>query len=567
MTQPPQPNPAWRKWTLRALGVLCLAGALGLLALVGLAVWPLLHKPAPPVSTKILLNRLSGQAGEFAGGVALLFCGVWLFQRARARRAPARPGDQPSRQTRGSRAHSAKRWSWCNVLEVGAEHRRLWQFAAATSAPALRGDRRFALTESLPSAAISRDWRSLWQRKLNIAWLPPDQVFLRVVHLPRSDPDELPAMLELQLEKLSPLPVNQIVWSFELLPALAAEFQTILVIIAERTGVEEFLGALEHERYLADRLELPLVHQLVTNLPDAEGTWLYLSPQETKTICLAAWWYGGRLADVNLIQLPNDGTGPGMLTAHLTKIAWGGEIEGWLTTTPVWNLVADESAVEAWETALRPWAGEALRVQPAPTREGLAQLSAGRAAERTSRANLLPPEFTTRYRQAFIDQLWMRGLGAAVVLYVLGVLGYLGWLQVLDYQKNNLQREVVQLSGTYTNALRLKERVKVFQEQANLKSLALDCLRVTSELLPAELTLLQFNFTGDKDLYLQGNVPSSNQIQVTEFNTELRKVVVDNEPLFARDKVQPPKFTSPGGPNTQISRWDFSAGLNLAETR
>ena len=69
--------------------------------------------------------------------------------------------------------------------------------------------------EPLPERLVTKDWQHLVQPRLNVAWLPPDEVFLRVVQLPKADPAETLSMVELQLEKISPLPVAQIVWCFE----------------------------------------------------------------------------------------------------------------------------------------------------------------------------------------------------------------------------------------------------------------------------------------------------------------------------------------------------------------
>ena len=43
--------------------------------------------------------------------------------------------------------------------------------------------------------------------------------------------------------------------------------QTVVVVIAARNVVEEFLGELEGQGYLADRLELPLLDQLQAFVP------------------------------------------------------------------------------------------------------------------------------------------------------------------------------------------------------------------------------------------------------------------------------------------------------------
>src|SRR5258708_35536808 len=117
--------------------------------------------------------------------------------------------------------------------------------------------RKIGALDPLPTKVVAKDWSTMFQRKLNIAWLPADQVFLRVVHLPASDPQELLSMVELQLEKLSPLPVAQIVWSMEPLPKVAENLQPVIVIMPPRDLVEEFAGKLQSSGYRAVRLEVP----------------------------------------------------------------------------------------------------------------------------------------------------------------------------------------------------------------------------------------------------------------------------------------------------------------------
>src|SRR5438132_3204596 len=159
------------------------------------------------------------------------------------------------------------RWHSCNILHSAHDVRNLWQFSAGSNI-ALQRQIAALPTEPLPPKVVAKYWQTLFQPKLNVAWLPADKVFLRVVQIPKSDPAEMQAMLELQLEKLSPLPVAQVVWGFELLPpapvadtmtTLEGEMQTAIVIIVARAQVEEFLGQLETQEYLADRLELPLL--------------------------------------------------------------------------------------------------------------------------------------------------------------------------------------------------------------------------------------------------------------------------------------------------------------------
>src|SRR6266568_3162192 len=177
------------------------------------------------------------------------------------------------------------RWHSCNVLRIGRDARQLWHFAAGNGEATLSAEQRLAPPASLPAKLIAKNWRALWQKKLNIAWLPAEQVFLRVVHLPKCEPAELHSMVELQLEKLSPLPVNQIVWSFEPVPQSAGELQTVIVIVAERNGVEDFLGKLETDGYMADRLELPVLQQLPATVIGRDRAWVYRQAAEKKSGC------------------------------------------------------------------------------------------------------------------------------------------------------------------------------------------------------------------------------------------------------------------------------------------
>jgi hypothetical protein len=78
----------------------------------------------------------------------------------------------------------------CNVLHVAAEGRRLWQFQAQGKFGMMR-EHVSPDGEALPAGLAQKNWGHLWQPSLNIAWLPAENVFFRVVHLPASSPAEM----------------------------------------------------------------------------------------------------------------------------------------------------------------------------------------------------------------------------------------------------------------------------------------------------------------------------------------------------------------------------------------
>ena len=487
----------------------------------------------------------------------------------------------------------------CNVLQTVSEGRRLWQFGVSNNEVTLAAETALLPSEPLPARIVTKDWRSLWRRKLNLAWLPAHQVFLRVVHLPAANLAELRPMVELQLEKLSPLPVTQIAWSIEVLPPLAhpgladnraagsssppadtaakaesklaaaeiqtVSLQTVILLIIARNQVESFLGQLEGQGYLADRLEFPLLHQLVTTPVHEDGVWVYPSADAEKRIGLVAWWSNRSLQNLALLHLPANDQWQDLLGEQLTRMAWAGELDGWRTASPRWHLVADETAAALWQPALDRWIDEPVAVISALPPAKLAALNVQRVAQQTAQANLLPAEHAARYQQLFIDRLWMRGLAALAILYTLGVAVFLGWLQYVQFQKSQVEANVARLAKDYQKARQLKEQIRVLQEQVSLKFAALDCWKAVAETLPPELTLSSMSFTGGKRLSLFIQAPTDQITKVSEFNMALAKSRMRGAdgPLLFR-KIDPPTPSAVQGA-ASVQTWSFNCELNSPE--
>ncbi|HEY5083360.1 MAG TPA: hypothetical protein VII48_02470, partial [Rhizomicrobium sp.] len=232
-------------------------------------------------------------------------------------------------------------WRSANVLESSPGGRRLWQLAAEGGRFTVTKETVLLANEAPPTAAVGKDWQELLRARLNIAWLPLDKVFLRAIQLPTSDAAEVQSMVELQLEKLSPLPVTHIVWSVYLLPTPADKpdaLQTVIVIIALRAYVEEFLGALEAIDYLPDRLESPALEALLATKINEDGVWIFAVDDGEPA--LIAWQQGGVLQNLTLISLPAGPDRGLQLKTQIEQIAWSAELEGWLTEPPAIHLIA-----------------------------------------------------------------------------------------------------------------------------------------------------------------------------------------------------------------------------------
>ena len=107
--------------------------------------------------------------------------------------------------------------------------------------------------------------------------------------------------------------------------------------------------------------------------------------------------------------------------------------------------------------------------EPIGLPQALAALTARRVSTTTATTNLLPPEYAKRYKQQFVDRLWMRSLGAILMLYIFGVVIYIGFVQFASFRYDSTVEEARGLSQQYTNALQLKEKLRVLQDTLELQ--------------------------------------------------------------------------------------------------
>jgi len=457
------------------------------------------------------------------------------------------------------------RWNSCNLLHLAPDAKRLWQFDAKGGSFVLNREQRIAHTDPLPAKPVAKNWSSLWQPKLNVAWLPPDEVFLRVIELPASSPAETTQMVELQLEKISTLPVNQIVWTMHAFPRRASEgeqLQTVVVVIVPRQVVEAYLGKLEGDGFQPDRLEVAMLDQLEAIVPQGDGAWVFPQALGGQNAAVVAWWTGGILRNLSLVVLPPTGNAQAELTQQISLILWSGELEGWLDLAgkSAWHLVADPVSASQWEPVLRTAVNAPVEVEPPCAPVDLAIRTARRAAAAT--LTLLPAEYSVRYRQQFVDRLWLRGLFYLGLAYAACVAVYFCLVAYADFRTEAVETQVSGLGLSYTNALSLRAKHDVLQERNDLKFAALDCWRLVAEKLPEGLTVQRFSFADGQTVSLSGMVPAKDISKIIDFEKTLRKSTLDGRVIF--NPVSTPADQLSWNEHGDADYWRF--GLELAQS-
>jgi hypothetical protein len=449
------------------------------------------------------------------------------------------------------------RWNSLNILHLSSDTHHLWQFDGKGS---LSRELRLTVPALLPANLVAKSWTSLWQPKLNVAWLPAESIFLRVIELPKGAFEETVSMVELQMEKLSPMPVAQIVWMIHVLPQTMADLQTVVVVIAERSAVEKFLGKLQEKNFLPDRLEAPMLDQLDAITTKEDSAWIFPAAMGHPNAALVGWYGGGGLRNLSFVLLPAAGDRAADLKKQLAQLMWAGELEGWLALKPSWHLVAEGTVAAEWEPLLKQALEEPVKVSQPLAAADLAARTARRAAQAApTTAALLPAEFSNRYREQFRDRLWLHGLYAAGIIYVIYVAFYFSASTWRGYQAGQVEQQVAALSDDYTNTIQLKARYAVLQERQNLKYAALDCWKLVADNLPEGITLQRFGFGDGQTLSLNGTTTQDQIDSLYSFNTTLKAAKLNGQPMFK--DAEPPAWHQYQNNVT----WSFSLKLQHTE--
>lgn len=445
-------------------------------------------------------------------------------------------------------------WHTCNIINLD-QTTQLWRFSAAGKGVKFDAELTALPSESLPTRFFKKSWGTLLNKKFNVAYLPPDQVFLKVIQLPTTDFNETLSMVEFQMEKLSPIPTTQIGWAIQTLPSSKPDEQTVVVFIAPRNLIESHLGKLEENGYFADRLETPLFDMLFSYSVEGDSVWIYPVDSTNKTLWISAWWFNGALRHLGILNV-NDLQN---LKNQLLHIIWGGELEGWYSGNPRWHIVVPEDAVALFEPVVSEISdGNYEKHKPLEAKQ-IAELTAKRLLDTRTQSTLVPPEYVNRYKQQFIDRLWMSGVAAVVLIYLSCVLVYFGFLEVLKFKYNRLQAKAAAISAVYTNALAIKAQIQVLEDQLSLKNAVLDAYYSVVMNLPEELSLNSLSFSRGKTVTIFGTAPSDQNAKVTEYNGILGRLEQNGQKLFS--KVSPPTISLRGEKIT----WSFTCELNRTE--
>jgi len=342
--------------------------------------------------------------------------------------------------------------------------------------------------------------------------LPAEQALLRIVELPSTDAEEIAGMVELQVDKFAPFPIEQMAVAHEVLKQ--DEQQTRVLITAIRIEVVEETGALFHKAgLLCHWLDIDLLswwtllwdngripeHGTQTVLILDEDTAFLLVAMDGTPIILRSM---GRAVDAAWDELAEDLAYT--LTASQTE--WNISEEG-----PV-NVWYTGSEPEGLAAALKNTCGLPVSLHELDELPPLSEGIAMRAASEKPLINLAPSAWHEQEKARKVRHTLLAASALVLGIWLAAVSVFWFGLQL---QKKRLARLLAasETADAATREVRIKrDKVLSLRQYGDRGHSALECLREVTALLPEGVELISFGYHKGKSVSLKGHAKETGSI-------------------------------------------------------
>ncbi|MFO7871049.1 MAG: pilus assembly protein PilM [Kiritimatiellia bacterium] len=384
--------------------------------------------------------------------------------------------------------------------------------------------------------------KSQWRRKSGsvVLSVPTDQVLLRVLDLPAAEDEELPGMAELQVDKFSPFPVENMVVSHEVLSE-GGGTRPVLIAALRRKALAALGNVLAAAGIVPVRVDAELMGRLHFLRESGE-----LKNQGRQVVLIAgdhavetAVLDGGipvilssftREADMETEQLAKEAEG------ELTRSLMSVELKfGAADTCTVYARSGDEL-----KGALSARVSEALSCEvDLKPMEDFPSPSESVVRRHTASSRLLdlgPGEWSReRVSRAFKRRL-MTWAAAAAGVWLAGVGLFAGGLQYRKFQVQGLQKKSEKWKKEAMDVRKKRARVNAIRAYMDWRHSALECLREISRALPPGVELSSYSYTKGENVKISGQ--SSDVDSVYTFKSGL-----DDSEIFLVSRLHGPRWS------------------------
>lgn len=337
-----------------------------------------------------------------------------------------------------------------------------------------------------------------------------EDVLCQILRLPATEPSELKQMLDLQIDNITPLPLEEVVYGFEALDIVEGQTR-VLVAIARKATVNQRVEALEAAGLQAEIVSVDALamfraltkrsllasddrlNVLVILGAASADVMVYTQgePLAVRSIMLGAEAEAVLREELQRTFVAAEAGQPQRVMGGVTFLAQTEETNA-LAQTVAGGLSTPSSFLT---NGAVPSAGLSLCMQCAE----------GKAAP----LNLLPDEWRQKRQIAAFRHHLIRGAIAVGVVYACALAVFLTFLAVRKSHLHQVESQIKSRQAEFTASKELQSQLFAMSKQLDTKSSALEVLREVSMLLPENVKLNYFQYKKDQTMTLKAQAPSA----------------------------------------------------------
>lgn len=373
-------------------------------------------------------------------------------------------------------------------------------------------------TEGGPSGGVTLGLRS-------------DDLLFRVADLPAADDDELRGMVDLQIDKFSPFPVESMVVSHEVLRQSESS-RLVLVAAARRERVDrvgDLLLAAGLEPVRVDGLllgRLRVLRDAGEVLTEGRDIIILLEEESAELVATedgipVALRSLGAVQDLDPVALAAE-VGQEVSTTLMTLELEHGPVEA--QRIVVWQAGDRESVVA---DRLREEHACEVQVRDITELPSACEGVARRSLAPRGLLDLTPETWRARGQALVFKQrmLWTAGALAAIWLACVGVVFV--WLQLSTRRVSALEARRDVLSGPVAEVKELRHRIRTIRRYTDRDNAALESLRRVCNVLPQGVLLSSFTYRKAESLRMAGAARAADQVY--EFKSALDELGISDD--------------------------------------
>lgn len=347
--------------------------------------------------------------------------------------------------------------------------------------------------------------------------LPTDQTLLRVVKLPTTDVAEIREMAELQVDKFSPFPTDQMAVSQEVLAQQENSAQ-VLIAACRREHVEHCGEELQAAGQLPREIDVTVLgwwRLLKQNreVPESGATLLLIVEERSTELIVARDGTPAVIRSLGAPSASDPESSARDIAEEINYSLTALETEWGMPAPTVLHVWRHRELPGAFIDALRAACEPALEPHLLDTLPPLSEGLARRAIERGPHMlDFAPAEWKATLASRRLQRNLATAGGVFVLVWLLAVGALVAGLQIQKRRLADARSQLAALREPARAVDQLKEQVRSLERYLDPTFSALECLREISERLPPGVDLTALTYKKYGQIALRGEADQSDPI-------------------------------------------------------